>query len=105
MLPETLVTLICTLDQSGSCCCATAAGPQTRAAPASERTIQVRALTLISLLLRKAWGFYHCEPRQMRRGSVAITKQRGKDVKKREASRPTAPDGIALANSAPVARD
>src|SRR5258708_19512304 len=52
MLPETLVTLIWTLDQSGSCC-AKAADPQTSAAPTGDRTIQVRIRVLISLLLRK----------------------------------------------------
>src|SRR5713226_3583277 len=55
MLPETLVTLIWTLDQSGSCCAA-AACPQTSAAPTSDRTIQVRIRVLISLLLRKPPG-------------------------------------------------
>src|SRR6266852_6969325 len=53
MFPETLVVLICTLDQSG-CCCAHVAGPQSSAAPTRERTIQVRNFLHISILLRKA---------------------------------------------------
>src|SRR5580704_3155077 len=53
MLPETLVTLICTLDQSGSCC-ALADCPQTSAAPSNAESTPARTLLLISLLLRKS---------------------------------------------------
>src|ERR1700688_536573 len=55
MLPETLVTLICTLDQSGSCC-ALADCPQTSTAPSNAETTAARFLSLISLLLRKTAG-------------------------------------------------
>src|ERR1700688_155975 len=52
MLPETLVTLIRTLDQSGSCC-ALADCPQTSTAPSNAETTPTPILPLISLLLRK----------------------------------------------------
>src|SRR4029077_3474077 len=70
MLPDTLVALIWTLEKSWFCC-ATASCPQTSAASASARTIQVRICLLISLLLRNARGILSlwpvtCDPQQDR---------------------------------------
>src|SRR6266480_7944642 len=55
MLPETLVVLILTLDQSGSCCAA-AACTQNSATPANAEIIHVGIFLLITLLLRKRPG-------------------------------------------------
>src|SRR5260370_38113569 len=60
MLPETLVTLICTLEKSG-CCWAHAVGLQSSTAQSNpKKTAKVRIFFFISFLRVEPRAFYHC---------------------------------------------
>src|SRR5882724_6775955 len=77
MLPDTLVALIWTLEKSWSCC-AMAVCPKVRAAPISEKAIQVCICLLISLLLRNARGILSlwsmtCDPSSV--GKLGMTEK------------------------------